>query len=77
MITGVVARTAEKYGGRARRYVHMEVGAVAENVYLQAAAIGLGTTFVGAFNDEAVAELLSLQAGEEPFAILPVGRRRR
>ena len=76
VVTGVVARTAGKYGGRAGRYVHMEVGAVAENVYLQAAAMGLGTTLVGAFDDQAVAQLLGLAAGEEPFAILPLGRRR-
>ncbi len=77
VVTGVVAWTAKRYGPWARRYVLMEVGAVAENVYLQATALGLGTTFVGAFDDEAVAELLALPAGEEPFAILPVGRRRR
>ena len=75
VVTGVVARTAQKYGGRARRYVQMEVGAVAENVHLQATAAGLGTTFVGAFDDAAVTELLGLAVGEEPFAILPVGKR--
>ncbi|MCP4205343.1 MAG: SagB/ThcOx family dehydrogenase [bacterium] len=77
VVAGVVERTAKKYGSRARRYVLMEVGGVTENVSLQAVAIGLATTFVGAFDDGAVAGLLGLKAGEEPFAILPVGRRRR
>jgi SagB-type dehydrogenase family enzyme len=77
VVAGVVGRTAKRYGTRARRYALMEVGGVAENVYLQATASGLGTTFVGAFDDKAVAELLALEAGETPFAILPVGRRRR
>lgn len=76
VVAGVVGRTAKKYGSRAGRYVWMEVGCVAENVYLQATAIGLGTTLVGAFDDEPVAQLVGLEAGEEPFAILPVGRRR-
>lgn len=75
VIAGVVARTASKYGARAPRYVHMEVGAVAENVYLQATALGLGTTFVGAFDDEAVSRVAQLSDGESPFAILPFGRR--
>jgi SagB-type dehydrogenase family enzyme len=76
VVAGVVERTARKYGGRATRYMHMEVGAVAQNVYLQATALGLGTVFVGAFSDSRVADLLSLRRGEEALAILPVGRPR-
>lgn len=76
VIAAVVSRTAVKYGDRAARYVHMEVGAVAENVYLQAAALGLGTTYVGAFDDARVRQVLSLSQDESPFAILPVGRPR-
>ncbi len=72
----VVERTAAKYGQRAVRYVHMEVGAAAENVYLQATALGLGTVYVGAFNDMRVKRLLGLPADERPFALLPVGRPR-
>ena len=76
VVAGVLRRTAKRYGSRARRYLLMEVGGVTENVSLQAVALGLGTTFVGAFDDKAVAGLLGLAKGEEPFAILPVGRPR-
>jgi SagB-type dehydrogenase family enzyme len=75
-IGAVVERTAVKYGGRAERYVHMEVGAAAQNVSLQAAALGLGTVFVGAFNDARLEEVLCLGKGEAGLAILPVGRPR-
>jgi SagB-type dehydrogenase family enzyme len=72
VIGGVYSRTMEKYGERGIRYVHIEVGAVAENVYLQAVSLGLGTTFVGAFTDGAVRELLRME-GAQPFGIMPVG----
>jgi len=75
VITGVYERTMEKYGERGIRYVHIEVGAVAENIYLQAETMGLGTTFVGAFSDEGVKKLLRIDA--EPLGIMPVGVRQQ
>jgi SagB-type dehydrogenase family enzyme len=73
-VTGVYARTEGRYGGRAHRYVHMEVGAVAQNVAIQAVALGLGSVHVGAFRDDPVRELLELPADHAPLALLPVGR---
>jgi nitroreductase len=54
----------------------MEIGHAAQNVYLQAAAAGLGTTFVGAFQDDRVKQLLELPESEVPLGLMPVGRRR-
>lgn len=70
-------RTAAKYGARAERYVHIEAGHAAENVYLQATALGLGTTDVGAFEDAKVKKVAGLPASEEPVLLLPIGRRLR
>lgn len=77
VITGVVARTAAKYGERAQRYVQIEVGAVSANLYLQAQALGLGTAFIGAFQDDAVHRVLDLSADESAFGIMPVGHPAR
>ena len=71
VITGVYERTMKKYEERGVRYVHIEVGAVAENVYLQAESLGLATTFAGAFSDEDVRGLLS--ADVSPLGVMPVG----
>jgi SagB-type dehydrogenase family enzyme len=70
------ARTTGRYGDRGQRYVHMEVGHVAQNVSLQAGALGLGTTVVGAFRDAEVARVVALASREQPLALLPVGVRR-
>lgn len=73
--TAVYARTAKKYGDRSVRYVPIEVGAAAENLSLQAVALGLGTTVVGAFDDAKLAAALGSAADEQPLALLPVGRK--
>lgn len=65
-------RTTQRYGERGIRYVHMEVGHAAQNVYLQAAALGLGTVSVGAFHDEQVRLILGIE--EAPLLLMPIGR---
>lgn len=74
VITAIYERTTGKYGERGIRYVHIEVGHAAQNMCLQAAAMGLGLVTIGAFHDQVVAELLLLPADEEPLYIIPVGR---
>jgi len=76
VLAAVYQRSASKYGERAERYVHMEVGHAAQNVYLQAAALGLGTTMVGAFRDEELARVLGLPEQTKPLGLLPVGKSR-
>jgi len=76
VISGVTPRTARRYGARAERYVHMEAGHAAQNVYLQGTALGIGTVVIGAFRDDRVAAALNLDRSEEPLYILPLGRLR-
>ncbi|MFH1831874.1 MAG: SagB/ThcOx family dehydrogenase [bacterium] len=74
VVCGVQARLTAKYGQRARQYMDMEVGCVAQNAYLQATVLGLGTVFVGAFDDDRVKKVLNLTEDEVPLCILPVGK---
>jgi SagB-type dehydrogenase family enzyme len=74
VFAAVYERTTGKYGERGVRYVHMEVGHAAQNVYLQAVSQGLGTVVVGAFDDGGVEKLLQMQDDERALCIMPVGR---
>lgn len=73
VIAAEYSRTTGKYGERGRRYVHMEVGHAAQNVYLQAEALGMGTTMVGAFDERQVADVVGMASSEAAMGILPIG----
>lgn len=73
VIAAVYERTTRRYGDRGIRYVHMEVGHVGQNLYLQAEARGLGMVVVGAFDDDQVQELLQLPTDQKPLYIIPIG----
>jgi SagB-type dehydrogenase family enzyme len=73
VIAGSVERTAEKYGERAAQYVSFEAGAAAQNIALQAVALGLGSAVIGAFYDAELGHALALPTDQCPFAIIAVG----
>lgn len=74
VITAVYARTTRKYGPRSERYVHIEAGCAAENLMLQAVAMGLASVPVGAYDDDKVAAVLGLPGEEKPLLVIPVGK---
>jgi nitroreductase len=66
-----------KYGERGRdRYVPMEAGHVAENIYLQAESLGVGTVTIGAFVDDQVRAVISAPPQHTPLYVMPVGHVR-
>jgi len=75
VFTAVYERTTGKYGERGIRYVQMEVGHAAQNVYLQAVSLNLGTVTIGAFDDEKVKKIVQMAEEEKPLYIMPVGRK--
>jgi SagB-type dehydrogenase family enzyme len=76
VITAIPKRTTQRYGERGMRYIYMEMGHCAQNLHLEAVALGLGSVPIGAFADEAVVKLLSLAQEEIPGYIIPVGNPR-
>lgn len=75
VISAVYERTTIKYGERGVRYVHMEAGHAAQNVYLQAVSLNLGAVVIGAFDDAKVKTLLNMLDNEEVLYIMPIGKR--
>ena len=75
VVTAVYGRTTRKYGERGIRYVHMEAGHAAQNLFLQAEALGLAAVVVGAFEDDAVATALKLPTDVQPLMLIPVARK--
>ncbi len=73
VIAAIYQRTEERYGQRAARYVQIEVGHAAQNVHLQAVALGLGSVPIGAFHDNQVQRALSWPKNHQPLYIIPVG----
>lgn len=77
VFTAVLARTEQRYGStRSPRYVHIEVGHAAQNMMLQAVALGLDTVPVGAYEDESVSRVLNLPADHIPLYLVPAGHPR-
>lgn len=74
-ITATFERTTGHYGPRGERYVWMEVGHAAENMFLQAEALGLGSVAVGACDDAAVADVLGLPKRQRPALLVAIGAK--
>jgi SagB-type dehydrogenase family enzyme len=79
VLTGVTARAAS--GGdaamneRGAHFVWVEAGLAAQGLFLEATALGLGSTYVGGFKAPEAQAVLGFPPSEELLAILPVGRK--
>jgi SagB-type dehydrogenase family enzyme len=63
--TAVFRRTGRKYGDRSYRYLLADLGHALENLRVTAAALGVGTRFVAAFDESRVAQALGVDEAEE------------
>ncbi|MCX5805624.1 MAG: SagB/ThcOx family dehydrogenase [Proteobacteria bacterium] len=63
--SAVLARAKWKYRERAYRYIYLDAGHIAQNLYLAGEALGFGVCAVGAFFDDEVNGFLGLDGIEE------------
>lgn len=76
-------RTEWRYGQKAAKYILLDGGHVCENLYLACESIGCGTCGIGAYDQEALDELLGFAPGpsgennyECAVYAAPVGKRK-
>jgi nitroreductase len=67
-------RAAMGYGNRGRTlYCIQDTAAATQNILLTAYSLGLGSCWIGAFNEDEAKEALNAPEGIRPLAIIPVG----
>lgn len=70
-----LTRARRAYGDRgANLYCLQDTAAAIQNMLLAATARGLGTCWIGAFDEGRASEVLKLPVGLRPVAMIPVGR---
>lgn len=70
LISGYYERLRWKYGERAFRYMCMDVGFLAQNIYLVGEALKLGVCAIAGFVDDAVEDLLGINGQDEVGLLL-------
>ncbi|HPA46447.1 MAG TPA: SagB/ThcOx family dehydrogenase [bacterium] len=73
VICAVFERTSEKYSDRGTRFVYLEAGHVAQNVLLQAVALGMGGVPIGAMVDEEAQKVLGVPPEQKVVYIVATG----
>jgi nitroreductase len=74
VICRVPEESAARYRDRGRTFYSIQdTAAMTQNLLIAANALGLGTCWIGAFNDSAIAAALECPSGVLPVAIVPVG----
>lgn len=74
VVCAVPDESARHYGRRGHDlYCLQDTAAATENLLLAAVDLGLGACWVGAFDEHAVARVLTLPDGWRPVAMVPVG----
>jgi SagB-type dehydrogenase family enzyme len=58
----------------AAEFSQVAAGAMSQNIYLAAVALKLGTRYIHSMHREAIQSALGLPRGDEPIALMPLGK---
>ena len=70
-LVAVPERMEWRYGERTTRYITLEAGHIAQNIYLEATSLGLGACAIVAFDDESMSRIFE---GRPVIYLVTVGR---
>ena len=73
IVAGSFRKLTDQYKNKARTYMHMEAGHIAQNILLQAVCLDLGSVTVGDFDTKEVRKVCKLRRDLEPLYIICVG----
>ena len=73
VVAAVPSRLSDRYGDKAEAFVQIEVGHAAQNILLQAAALGLAGVPVGSLDPSRAADTLALPTDQTVLYLIPVG----
>lgn len=68
-----IKRSSSRYGTRGELYAVQDATVSTMNIILAATNIGLGTCWIGAFDEEIVKNILGIPEKERPIAMIPIG----
>lgn len=68
-----IKRSSSRYGSKGELFAVQDVTASVMNIMLAATNIGLGTCWIGAFDEDIVRDILNIPVGERPVAMVPIG----
>ena len=63
------------FGGRGADWGPVAVGAMTQNVYLAAEALGIGARYMASLKADAVRSVCALESEDVPLCIMPIGKR--
>ena len=73
VLAGVLSRIEARFGDRAAGYLLLDTAHAAENILIEASALGLAALPMASFDAAAVAAVLELPEGEVPKELVVVG----
>jgi len=73
IVAGSVRKLTPRFRDKARQYMLLEAGHIAQNIQLQAVSLELGSVTIGGFETREVSRACKLLRTLEPLYIIPVG----
>ncbi len=73
IISGSVKKVEAKYRNKGEKFICLEAGHIAQNIQLQAVALGLGSVPIGGFDAKSVARICKFTEDIEPLYLICTG----